>query len=49
MCAIFEAAKRSCILILQAEANEEDGAQKAKQIRITERKKMRKKSARVLS
>jgi hypothetical protein len=49
MCAKFEEPKRSCILILQAEANEEDGAQQAKQIWISEREKMRKKSARVLS
>jgi hypothetical protein len=49
MCTRFEAAKRNCILILQAEANEEDGAQQAKQIWITERKKMRKESARGLN
>ena len=29
---IFEAAKRSCIDILQAEANEKDGVQQANQI-----------------
>jgi hypothetical protein len=29
---IFEAARRSCINILQAEANEEDGVQQANQI-----------------
>ncbi len=38
MCDIFEAARRSCILILQAEANEEEGAQQAMQIWIGERK-----------
>jgi hypothetical protein len=49
MRAILEAAKRSCIVIRQAEANEEGGAQRAMQLWITERIKMRKERAKALN